>query len=275
MSNWPSGLDGQRWEAAGISSTAGTLLTAHASADTKGAYAQLIAATSFDAVMAIVTLSNGSVASNVFLVDLAVGAAASEQILIADLHSAVASSANTTPATVRFPVAIPAGSRLAARCQASTGGLTIRAHVLLLGGGFGQGVPGQIVDTYGASAADSGGTSVDPGGVANTKGAYSEITAATTRPLRALVLGLGNQENAAMSGGRWLFDIAIGAAGSEQVVIPNIMAAADGGLDTIYEGMLGPYPINLPAGVRLAVRSQSGITDATDRLLDAILYGVG
>ena len=276
MTNWPSGINGARWESAGVSaaSTAGALLTANAVANTVGNYAQLIAATAFHASGIMLTLSNNNTAAATYLVDFAIGAAASEQILVSGLHSSTGGNANTTPVTAFFPLSIPAGSRLAARCQSSTGGATIRLHGLLLGGGFGQAIPGSIVDTYGANTADSGGTSIDPGATINTEGAWVEMTATSTRPYRAVLLGVGNQNNAAMSTARWLFDIGVGAAGSEQVVVPDIMVGATAAEDNLFQLLFGPYPVDIPAASRIAVRSQSGGNDATDRLLDAIVYGV-
>ncbi len=35
-----------------------------------------------------------------------------------------------------------------------------------------------------------------------------------------------------------------------------------------------PLPVSIPKGARLAMRGQSNITNATDRIKDAVLYGV-
>jgi len=39
--------------------------------------------------------------------------------------------------------------------------------------------------------------------------------------------------------------------------------------------VLGPFPVAIPSGSRIAARAQCNISDATDRLFDVAVYGVG
>jgi hypothetical protein len=269
-------VDWQRVENAGglTASSNGTQLTANAGSNTKGNYVQLIASTAFAAQRVMVTLDSPGQVGRDFLIDIAIGAAASEQVIIPNIFISSGANAIFGGAVFIFPVTIPAGSRIAARVQASTGSNTIRISVELFGGGFAQGEQLAIVDAYGVNVADSGGTSVDPGGSGNTKGAYSQITASTTRLHRYLVLGIGTQLNVALTTAVWLVDIAVGGAGSEQVIIPNLVVQANTITDHITPQSYF-LPITIPSGTRLAIRSQCSITDATDRLLDFTLHGVG
>jgi hypothetical protein len=132
----------------------------------------------------------------------------------------------------------------------------------------------QIVTSYGATTADSGGISVDPGGVANTKGEYSEITAATTSPIDWLVVAIGNANDTARITNQMLLDIAIGAAASEQIIVPDLDVVVASAGDNIFP-LFSNMPMSMPTGVRIAARLQSTSTTVGDRLLDVAAYGVG
>jgi hypothetical protein len=125
----------------------------------------------------------------------------------------------------------------------------------------------------GAVPADSGGTEIDPGGTANVKGAWTQITASTAADLAALVMAVGHRGNGALRHEQLLFDVGVGAAGSEQVLVPDWVVSV-----SLSETLTPPWtpvlPVSVPAGSRLAVRSQCSDPDASDRLMDVVLYGV-
>ncbi len=263
--------DGHRFESAGATAadSGGISVTPNNSANTKGGYGELIAATTFDACGFFLNYVNP--AAHKYLVDIAIRAAGAEQVVLANFHIGTVAS---MPGTVWFPLSVPAGTRLAARAQCSSAGsLALEMAANLVGSGFQGGPRFRVVDTYGATTADSGGTSVDPGGAANTKGAYSQLTASTTRALRALAVVLGADSNQTLTTAGYLLDIAIGAAGVEQVVIPDLWFNATTGGRTFLAGAMGPFPCSIPAGTRIAARGASSTTDATDRLFDVVIYG--
>ncbi|MFH0900594.1 MAG: hypothetical protein V2A73_08195, partial [Pseudomonadota bacterium] len=173
-----------------------------------------------------------------------------------------------------LPIPIPAGTRIAARCQCSTGGVTMWTRVTPMANGFLSGSSLGRVTTYGAATADSGGVSVDCGAAAWTKGAYSQIVAATTYPCKALLVAYGNQKNGTRTATGFGIDIAIGGAGSEKIVLPDLYCSCYGSGGLPPGSMIMPLPIAIPAGVRLAARGSCGTTDATDRLLDIVIYGI-
>jgi hypothetical protein len=267
--------DIQRIENAGANAgnSGGTTLSAAGSANTKGSYSQLIATSSFPAVGILISFSRHNAGGSGFdyLVDIAIGAAASEHVIISNLVSSGGAEQGTY--TYFFPCSIPAGSRISARIQSTTASVGTRINCLLLGGGFAQAEQFSGVDTYGANTTDSGGTSVDPGGAANTKGSYVEISSSTNHKHHYIVVGIGLQTNIIRTTGSWLMDIAIGALGSEQIIVPDIDFSCHS-----LGSMITPYaiviPIQVPAGSRIAVRLQSSITDASDRLMDVVIYGV-
>lgn len=252
--------------------TTATNLPSNASANTKGAWTQLIASTAFEA-QGFYASFRGVVASQDVLFDIGIGGAGSEQAIISNM--AFSQQTLRVAAGVYIPLNIPKGSRISARAQATLGGglaVSIALYPVALGlkhaEGFGRTV------TMGANTADSGGTSVDPGGSANTKGAWSEISSSCPIDVQWLIVCITNQNNSATTTTVFAIDIGVGGAGSEVVIIPDLFSVVDSGIDTP-EPQYYSIPVQIPAGSRVAARAQCGITDATDRLIDITLIGVG
>ncbi len=240
--------------------------------NTKGSWAEIADSTPFQTAGFLLHVSHAMPADH--LLDIGVGAAGSEVAVVENLLISGGKNYGG-PDCLWLPLAIPAGSRISARSQATTGtrvmfvALTLLGPTLYAPGGRGR------MTTYGANTADSGGAGFDPGGSANTKGNWTQITASTTANMALMYIAFGNQANATIGAdSTWLVDIAVGAAGSEQIILSNIQLSANLQNDTADPGLFGPVPVSVPAGTRLAVRGQCTNTDATDRLLDCIVYGV-
>ncbi len=275
MGDWEL-ADGQRIETAGVvsASSTGVIITGSGSANTKGSWTELIASTAFDGSALIVNLRTPTAGVDM-LVDIGIGASGSEVVLIPNAKADNGSGGAVRASQTIWPIAVPAGSRLSARLQATTGSSTCRAQVLLLGQGFAGSTPAARVTDYGINTADSGGVSIDPGGTANTKGSYAQIVASTTNPIKYLVLGFGNAVNTTRVATGWLVDVAVGAGGSETIVIGDLHVEASASEDTPLPTMFGAFPLSVPTGTRIAVRAACSITDATDRLVDFCCWGVG
>ena len=160
------------------------------------------------------------------------------------------------------------------RMQATAGNLTINCYLQLMSAGAQHPSSLSLVTAYGANVADTGGVSVDPGASISTKGAYSEIVSSTTFPISALVIGIGNQNNLARAVAQWYIDIAVGAGGSEMIIIPDIMIRCVGSGYKIWPQFSPTYPISILVGSRIAVRAECTMNDATDRIFDVVLYGI-
>ena len=249
----------------------GTTVTAGGSANVKGALVALSASTPIRAGAIVVVLAP-PVNSADHLVDIGVGAAGFETIIVPNIL--FSGRNHDYNGYYFFPIGIPLGSRIAARCQSTGANLTLTAAVILLSGGFSAPSAGGSVTTYGAVTADSGGTQVDPGGTANTKQAWSELTAATGARTRQILVGFGNVNNNVRTSQQWLIDLATGPAAQEHIIIPDLMLAASSVGDLVVPPVLGPFSVGIPAGSRLAARAQSDGTDGTDRLFDIAVYGV-
>lgn len=247
-----------------------TTITADASADTKGSYTQIVAATAFEASGLLIQMGVANI--NEYLVDFAVGAAASEQIIVPDLL--YGNPSRRIGGNYFINISVPAGSRLAARCQGGTGSDLIDTQVYLLSSNFMQAPRYHRCTTYGADTSDSGGVGIDPGGSANTKGAYSQIVASTTNNIKELLIVIGEGGNSTRSAASWLMDVAIGTGGSEQIIIPDLHFGSSIQGDDLEPFVFGPFKVSIPSGTRLAIAAQCDITDAADRLFDAVIYGV-
>jgi hypothetical protein len=270
VGDWPILSDGAILSDVGVvlASSYYTRVNCGAS-NTKGNWVQLIASTPRQAngFWLIVGASSGGSDD---LIDIGIGPAGSEVVVISNLLF----SFQRTSYCIFVPLMLPAGVRVAARAQTYTSGNYPSVGLILNTPGF---LPSSVLSrctTYGANEADSGGVSVDPGITAHTKGAWTEIVAATTNPIKMLSAINGCASTNHTYNYQFLFDIGMGAAGSEIVVVPNLYFYVDADPFKFIPMTFGPFMVNIPAGSRLAIRMQStGIADGV-RLADFVLYGV-
>ena len=251
-------------------SSALPLATASGSTNTKGSWVEIDASVDFDAAGFYLVIEHGSNAAADKLLDIGEGAAASEVAIVSNLLLGQPVSFLAHAWQVHVPIPVKAGTRLSARLQCTDASQALRIQVTYYAGVAPESLA--LATTYGANTSDSGGVSIDPGGAANTKGAYSEISASISGT-RHLLIGVGGQNNGARSDAFWRCDIAIGAGGSELVVIPDIPLFVDG-IHHLIAGAPIDRILALPNGIRMAGRAQCSITDATDRLFDLSVIGV-
>lgn len=267
MGDWPT-HDGQSYRTVGqvAASTLMTTVAASATANTKGSWVQLVASTTDNSTSLLIQF-NPTTSGGRFLVDIGIGAAASEQVLVPNLH---VSNSSGLQAAFLLLVGVPAGTRVSARCQAATGSQSVRIGVTLGGQGALPSSPLARVTDYGTSTAASTGTSVDPGASTNTKGSWAQLTASTANPIRHLYLSVGDAGGTALTAGTYLFDVAVGASGSETIILPDLHVRVFSSA-CVVPAVFGPFPVDVPAGTRLAVRSQSTVAS---QVLDVAILGV-
>ena len=108
-------------------------------------------------------------------------------------------------------------------------------------------------------------------GVANVKGAWLELVAASARHAHSIVLEIGTPTLASPLG--FLIDIGIGASGSEQIIVPNLFydQRTDNSESVIYVLRL---PFNIPEGSRVAARVQCGTASRVQRISAQLVSGV-
>jgi hypothetical protein len=249
-------------------------LSAHASANTKGAYTELVSAAgnTYDKYgIGLQILQDPAQFTRDCLFDIAIGEAGVEVVVLSNILYSMPTHAGGLCGA--FPLFIPRGVRIAVCFQSSTGSSTNKvvptwfsrnAWVRKL----------TYCDTYGADTSDSGGLSVDPGAAADTQGAWTLLSASTSRRIRMVCFTVGAQLNSARSTGYHFPRLGVGAGGAEVEKLFFVFESA-AFFDGVQPYFFGPFPIDIPAGSRLTLAGQSNITDATDRLIDYVMYGFG
>lgn len=249
----------------------GTALVGSASTFTKGAWAQLIASTTTDINWVSVAGESMTTGGSAFAVDIGVGASGSELVVAANLNYTQAGGVSFF-----FPLCIQAGSRIAARFASNNANDTFRLLMQGFQDTYQSAGTGSTIDTLGYNTALNVGTAVDPGASTNTKGAYSQIALTTTADYAGFFVTIDAQNTTGTVGtAQWLVDIAVGASGSEIVILPNVYTiGVTNGLSVLYVPAQNYYPIQIATGSRIAARAQCTTATSPDRLLGVTFYGV-
>jgi hypothetical protein len=209
-----------------------------------------------------------------FLVDLGVGPAGRETPVIADMLLS-GSRTNLPHLPFYVPLKLPAGSRVVTRCQAS-GPLGLARIERLYGMPPHPIWPGGVdkVVTLGANASRSGGTAIDPGDQAETRGAWVEFSPGLPIHTYAVVIMAGDRAGA-LPTGRWTIDIGVGRPGQERMVIRDWLIR-NGGASTGLRGQgLLAVPVDIPPRTRIVGRCISNRTESPERLIDVVLLAIG
>jgi hypothetical protein len=242
---------------------AGALITSGASANTAGAWVQILANNAVSAAETIVCLNircignnqvNGN--DNSVLMDVGIGAAGSETVVASGIAVGGGVNSGGTGCNFALPVKIPGATRVALRIQcAQTSRIYFIQQVVFSGqiadSKFADQLP-TSVDVLGTDAATSAGTAMS-----GASGTWVEITPSTTKEYQALALIPSGPQDT--TGGTQVLvhlDLGIGAAGSEEVI-------AHVGCLVNLNGVIFPFDSNdthglfgglIPAGTRIAVR---------------------
>lgn len=216
---------------------------------------QLIASASKDVVALLICYSQDA-ASTDYVLDIGIGAQGSESVLIPDIVVGAGYSIMSGVCGPFF-VRIPKGTRVAARCQASSGSAALRTGVILCEDpGFPQDfttlsypirTPTSFESTF---ITNSTGQEIIANATANTKGNWAQLIASTSRRTVFMCImvkrpGVANQE--------FLIDIGIGGEGSETVIV------ADFGGWILRDGFSVCHftlPISIPKNTRVSARAQ-------------------
>jgi hypothetical protein len=236
----------------------------------------LIASTSFDAQLALVHIQGSSLSSTntATLIDIGIGAAASETVLIPDLlagYSPPPAALGGFPRHAIFPLYIPAGSRLSARAQSVRTTGSTKVWIELLGGAHGPDWwCGEQVIAYGITAASSIGTNVTQGGT-SSEGSWTSI-GTTSQDHKALIfLVHGSNTDTTMQTSAQNWDVGIDTTST--AILAQDFLSMSGTAESIGQhGIWMPIYADVPSGSVLAVRGSASV--ASPDVLDVALYGV-
>lgn len=250
MSNWAlQGCERQEYSSA---------LASRGAANAKGSYVQLLAAVGFKYNAITINLSAEGGGGQTFLVDIAIGAAASEKVIVPNILFDNARSVFSSGIDLMVPISVPSGVRLAARVQEVGGAGTRDVRVGVSGLAGGANYPPAtccVAINYGAITASTNGVLVDPGASANAWGAWTEISAATTQDHAGLAAVIGvNKQSGVLVDSSYEFQIGVGAAASE-VAVAQWLANLNGSTNAM-KPCTHTVGASIPSGTRLAMRSK-------------------
>lgn len=248
---------------------AGTTVTAGATANTKGAWAAL-GTPSFQ--YECFTLIVCNIAASHKSIDVGVDDGAGNYHVIAEDISFPAQKYADIIMAYNIPVRVKPGRQVGVRCQATTASHTLNVALL----GFSRSASG--ASGYSAmrrinAVTTSRGTTIDPGATALTKGAWTQLVAATAANYSALAGVVGQAgDTGRATAATALFDVGLGSAGNEVPLVSDVFlrwsSTSDGPVL-----IFGPLPVQVPAGARLAARAACSDATAGDRTFDLSLYG--
>lgn len=241
-----------------------TTITSNVSANTKGSWTEIVSSTDFAAsgMDLMISVIDGD---RSFLFDIGIGSGGSESVVVPNIPACGRSTREIT-SLVYYPLFIPSGARISARCQDSIGGGDMLFAICLRSTGT-YNPPFDKSATYGAITATSLGTTIVP--ALNSKGSWVEITSGTNFASRYMIVCWSADSNT--EHGDLFLDIGIGGSGSEIVFVPNVFNGSMGGtLDRMYQPHVG-IPVTIPGNTRIACRAQykgdSGMTDDVEIII--------
>lgn len=244
----------------------GTSVTASGTANTKGAYTELIASTVGDSYGVWVYLRGlqTSATNTSCLVDISLGAAASEVVLIPNVNAGAADIANRGMQFYFFPVFIPAGSRVAARCQAAVVSDVVTVGVTLEKQNPYPDVYSRVTD-YGTVSASSRGTLVTAG--AGAYGSFTSVGSTTARDHLAWTIGVDQGGDTTLAATGLLAEIGIGG-----VTVAGPFRWDQGATEQV-QGVFPPIAVYapVPSGTQMQVRVAAS---ATSDIPGVILYAM-
>jgi hypothetical protein len=254
--------------------SAGVNIAASSTIHTKGAWTQLVANSGPRSLGIMVWLDNSAVGNTAtsILLDIGIGAAGSETVLIPDLAGGYALNPAVSNAAhfYYFPLFIPANSRISARSQAliSSDLVTCRVNLFQRPSGFGW--VGTRVTAYGVDAANSRGTTFSCGN--GSYGTAGTLSASTANSIKHMQIGVQGAGRGTLTDLRQLYEVRIGASTG---IAGPLIGNTDTGVESVgfmhANEQLSAMTFNLPAGVDLRV---AGMQSGTAANMDAIIYGV-
>jgi hypothetical protein len=267
--DWPLYGNGQQVRGLGVGGNADTTLTAPAGANAKAAWTQLTASLSIPGQGVMVCLFASTNTARTYLVDIGVGPANSEQVVIANLLTTLGTDGNYR--YFYFPLSSPQSSRIVARYQSNSATSTMIVGLWVFSQGIIASSPYSRIETIGADTSDSGGTQVVPG-ASHTKGNYA-VLGTTTRDIYELALATANSAGDYTVGTSQThaYDIAIGPTGSERIIIPDLLAPMSTVTDAVSTRNWPTFPVHIPARTQISMRAQS--SQASVENFDAVVFG--
>lgn len=255
MSDWALAAGGNLIEASPSGGQSnGPALTAGA-ANTKGSWVQLIASLTHDIELLHVHLVGPLTGNARYALDIGIGASGSELVVVPDLVAY-----GTVGWATVIPLRVPGGTRIAARLASTTASSTARVSLVACAASLLTPVGYQSWTHYGFASASTGGVLSTSSATINTKGAWVELTSSTTDPIEQIYVCIAGDATASQTASSAAVDIGVGASGSEVALLPDLVCLPQA--TSLIGAVLGPFPVSIPAGSRIAARHSTNTTSA-------------
>lgn len=244
------------------------VVTSGSVAHTMGAWVEVVASTTsdIDGFNLIVSINQIASTDTSALLDIGVGASGSEVVIVPYLS--VGHQGQGAEIAYKIPVFVPSGSRIAIRVQSVR---TSQNITILFVGALScttNQTPTPVLSLtsstvqYGADTATSNLTLLTAPGSLNTKGAWTEIAAATTESLQGLTVMLSGGPSGNYTAANCLVDIAVGASGSEIIVLDNYQISVSANENVTARISNTFAACDIPAGSRISMRYQRSANQA-------------
>lgn len=248
--------------------TSGNVSVTSGGSNSAGAWTQLVAATSAETQVLVVTVSGTfvSTAAAPALLDIGVGAAAAEVAVVSSIACGqVGTLANLSGASWVLPICIPAGARLSCRltnAHASPPVANVRCHLYESGRPASFRSPSKLV-AIGADVANSKGVDI------TTNNTWTQVTAATNQAFTGLLLTYGGNDANMATANYQTAELGVGPSGGESSIVLSTHSTLNTESMDIPQSLIAVSGY-FPAGSRVAVRASNGTTEA----LTAVVLGV-
>ena len=234
-----------------------------ATANTKGAWVELFAATSAPADIIQINANGTSLSGSAggALADIGIGAASSEVVVVPNVS--IGNRINSSALPLFLPVSIPQGSRVAIRWQsnrASASASPVEATLLRFPASSGIRVPTKLEDLN-ADTATSVGTA------SSTSNTWIQVTASAPNAYQGFIVTPGSNDSVFTGIPQEVIDIGVGASGAERACGGQLLwlgaSSETYGLGTVMGVFPSFYALPCPKGARVAFRWRGSSVAAT------------
>ncbi len=258
-----------------LANVAGTPIVSSGTTDTKGSWIELetAAGNTFTSSRIIISITqHGSATESRYLVDIGIGGSGSEVAIANNLlanTSLVSSGSNSF--IFDFPIEIPTGTRIVARCQSSTSSAAIEMTIIRLPPSFRGESPFGNVASIGADTANTAGVTVART-TAGTFGSWVEMTASLTDGIYGFIVSSIRDAGSYSSAVGVTYEVGVGSAGNEETIFSGWITTQSN-TESMWATTTPFIGVAISAGSRIAIRA-AGSSANTDLDLDYVIYGV-
>lgn len=242
----------------------GITLTANAAANTvQSTFTTLVAATAYEYGMLHITVARGTVVGW-GMIELAIGAAASEKVIFTGLQFLVTAGVVGHPVQIAVPLYVPQGVRLSARISYANAN-SFTADITVIGQALNPRMPPPFHHCFAIGPTGTGATAArgteatGSNATQNIFGTQVVLSASTPDDIACFFLSTTRGTTTA---GTAIVDrvieLLVGAAAAERLLIPHLIQTLETTGESVHPQIFGPFYVSVPAGSRLSGRVAAG-----------------